>query len=80
VRVRGARRPLRVPLTDASLEVEDATTVVVRFTLPPGSFATVVLAELMKDRDAGDDVPEEGPDVPEEVEDDDAATDVATEA
>lgn len=48
VATRGARRPYRVPLVDASLEVEGADTVVARFTLPPGSFATVVLDEIMK--------------------------------
>ena len=45
---RGSRRPYRVPLIDASLEIEGPDTVVARFTLPPGSFATVVLDELMK--------------------------------
>jgi tRNA pseudouridine13 synthase len=48
VRTRGARRPYRVPLVDGSLEAEDDRTVVARFTLPPGAFATVVLDELMK--------------------------------
>jgi tRNA pseudouridine13 synthase len=48
VRTRGARRPYRVPVADASLDIEDETTVVARFTLPPGSFATVLLRELMK--------------------------------
>ena len=48
IRTRGSRRPYRVPLVDASLEVEGPGTVVARFTLPPGSFATVVLDELMK--------------------------------
>jgi len=48
VATRGARRPYRVPLVDASLDVEGSDTVVARFTLPPGSFATVVLDELMK--------------------------------
>lgn len=70
VRIRGARRPLRVPLRDASLEVEGDSTLVARFTLPPGAFATVVLRELMKnDGGPGVDphlphVPAEGPEEP----------------
>lgn len=47
VRARGHRRPLRVRVHEASLEVEDETTVLVRFVLPPGSFATVLLESLM---------------------------------
>ena len=52
---RGARRPLRVPVREASLEVE-GTSVVVRFMLPPGAFATVLLGRLM----AGGPEPVEG--------------------
>jgi tRNA pseudouridine13 synthase len=48
VRTRGARRPYRVPLLDASLEPETPDSVVARFALPPGAFATTVLEELMK--------------------------------
>ena len=48
IATRGGRRPYRVPLIDASLEEEGPDTVLARFTLPPGSFATVVLDELMK--------------------------------
>lgn len=48
VRTRGSRRPLRVPLAEGSLEAEGGDVVVARFVLPPGAFATVVLAELMK--------------------------------
>ena len=47
VRARGQRRPLSVHVREASLEVEDDATVVVRFVLPPGSFATVLLEALM---------------------------------
>jgi len=50
-RLDGARRPLRVPLTDTSFDVgEDrhGRFVEVRFALPPGSYATVVLRELTK--------------------------------
>ena len=57
VRTRGARRPLRVPLAEGSLEAEGGEDVVVRFVLPPGAFATVVLAELMKN---------DAPEAPEE--------------
>ena len=48
-RLHGSRRPYRVPLRDASIEVEDDGSVRVRFSLPPGSFGTVVLDELMKE-------------------------------
>lgn len=46
-RMRGSRRPLRVPVKEASLEVEETRTVVLRFVLPPGAFATVLLERLM---------------------------------
>ena len=55
-RARGLRRPLRCPVEEASLEVEPDGSVVARFFLPPGSFATVVLEHLMSSADA-DDVP-----------------------
>jgi tRNA pseudouridine13 synthase len=46
VRMRGARRPLRVPVAD--LETSDEQGVVrLRFELPAGSFATVLLEELL---------------------------------
>jgi tRNA pseudouridine13 synthase len=83
LRVRGSRRPYRVPLGDASLEAEDPSTVVARFTLPPGAFATIVLRELMKN-DGGRGVeppPEDADELPDlgpEVEEDDAGTDVPT--
>ena len=48
IKVKGLRRPLRVPLRDVSIEPVDATSYRVRFTLPSGSFATVVMAELTK--------------------------------
>ena len=47
-RTRGGRRPYRVPLTDASIEPAGGADVVLKFTLPPGSFATIVLDEVMK--------------------------------
>jgi tRNA pseudouridine13 synthase len=47
LRLRGDRRPLRVPLADAEVSpVGDDITV--RFTLPSGAYATVVLAEITK--------------------------------
>jgi tRNA pseudouridine13 synthase len=61
VRARGARRPLRVPLVDASLEPEGQDAVVARFTLPPGSFATVVLDEVMKAEAPPTDLEDEEP-------------------
>lgn len=50
-KVRGARRPLRVRPADVELAAgvdEHGAHVTVAFTLPPGSFATVLLRELMK--------------------------------
>jgi tRNA pseudouridine13 synthase len=46
-RARGLRRPLRCPLGEASLDPEPDGSVVARFLLPPGAFATVVLDHLM---------------------------------
>ena len=46
VRMRGARRPLRVPVHNLSLEHERET-LHIRFELPAGSFATVFLEELL---------------------------------
>ena len=46
-RARGVRRPLTVPVREASLEVErGGRSVLVRFVLPPGAFATVLLAAV----------------------------------
>jgi tRNA pseudouridine13 synthase len=50
-RVKGARRPLRVKPQDVKLEGgvdEHGPYVALAFTLPAGSFATVLLAEVMK--------------------------------
>ncbi len=50
-RSKGARRPLRVRPTDVELAAggdEHGPHITVAFTLPPGSFATVLLRELMK--------------------------------
>lgn len=46
VRLRGGRRPLRVPVTGLSL-VPQADALEIHFELPAGSFATVLLAELL---------------------------------
>lgn len=49
--VEGARRPLRVPVTDSDLEAgldEHGAYIRVAFDLPRGAFATVVLEEIMK--------------------------------
>jgi tRNA pseudouridine13 synthase len=50
-RAKGDRRALRVPPTDTSLEGgvdEHGPFITVAFTLPAGSYATVLLRELMK--------------------------------
>jgi len=47
LRVRGDRRPLRVPLADAQVEPA-GDGLLIRFTLPPGAYATIVLAEVTK--------------------------------
>jgi tRNA pseudouridine13 synthase len=47
LRLRGDRRPLRVPLSDV-LVASDGGDLLVSFTLPSGAYATVVLAEIMK--------------------------------
>jgi tRNA pseudouridine13 synthase len=54
-RMRGSRRPLRVPVREASLEVEGPGQVLARFVLPPGAFATVLLGILMGEPPAPDD-------------------------
>ena len=47
IRIHGARRPLRVRPEDASVEQRD-TELYLRFTLPPGSYATVLVEELLR--------------------------------
>ena len=46
---RGARRPLRVRLTDVEIAESDTSGLCLKFALPPGSYATVVLDEIMKE-------------------------------
>ncbi len=47
LRFRGSRRPFRVPLSGLEVSQEE-NSLRVKFTLPSGSYATTVLAELMK--------------------------------
>jgi tRNA pseudouridine13 synthase len=47
VRLDGDRRPLRVPLADASVEAKDQG-LLLSFSLPKGAYATAVLRELLK--------------------------------
>jgi len=52
--LRGGRRPMRVPLVGA--EIDDTSHGIrVRFSLPAGTYATVVMDEIMKCGPAGDD-------------------------
>ncbi len=51
VRLHGARRSLRVPLPDAHAAFEDGV-LRLRFVLPPGSYATVLIEELLQPDDA----------------------------
>jgi tRNA pseudouridine13 synthase len=48
--LRGARRPLRVPLTEPAVAGE-GDDLIVSFGLPPGAYATVVLREVTKVED-----------------------------
>jgi tRNA pseudouridine13 synthase len=47
VRLRGARRPLRVRPEEATCEPVESGVVRLSFTLPPGSYATVLVEELL---------------------------------
>lgn len=54
--VKGARRPLRVPLRDPDVEAgadEHGPYIRVTFDLPPGAFATAVLQEIIKPQRTG---------------------------
>jgi tRNA pseudouridine13 synthase len=51
VRLHGARRALRVPVPDASADF-DGDILRLRFVLPPGSYATVLIEELLQPDDA----------------------------
>jgi len=47
LKLKGARRPLRFPLSEAAAEKDDRG-LVLSFALPPGCYATVVLREIIK--------------------------------
>jgi len=51
LKLSGERRPLRIPLHQASCQQIDDTTLLVNFALPSGSFATSVLREITKSSD-----------------------------
>ncbi len=63
LRLRGARRPLRVPVTDVRIQAEEQSDsspgsgqdLRLAFTLPPGAYATVLLAEVTKIEDRAED-------------------------
>ena len=48
IRLNGERRALRVPLTEANVRPDGDGAIMVTFALPRGSFATAVMAEIMK--------------------------------
>ena len=52
LRLRGGRRPLRMPLADIEVEGIEQD-LIVRFTLPPGVYATIILAEITKTETGG---------------------------
>jgi tRNA pseudouridine13 synthase len=52
VRLHGARRPFRVPVPDAAVVPSDAGILRLRFTLPPGSYATVLIEDVLQADDA----------------------------
>ena len=52
IRLRGARRSLRIPLPSLEMEQSDGT-LELRFQLPPGSYATVLLEEVFGPLDEG---------------------------
>ena len=48
VKAKGSRRPLRYDPEGLSWQMEDAVTLLVSFFAPKGSYATMLLRELMK--------------------------------
>ena len=48
VRFKGGRRPYRIPLHDAAFYWDEG--LIISFVLPPGGYATMVLREVMKDK------------------------------
>jgi tRNA pseudouridine13 synthase len=53
IKLRGARRPVRVPVPDLSLEPVAESALRLRFTLPAGSYATVLAEALFTDAASG---------------------------
>jgi tRNA pseudouridine13 synthase len=51
IRLRGARRPLRAPTRGLVLQAQAGDALRIAVTLPPGSYATVLLEELLGDFD-----------------------------
>ncbi|MCX5738399.1 MAG: tRNA pseudouridine(13) synthase TruD, partial [Proteobacteria bacterium] len=51
IRLHGARRALRVPVPDARADFDEGI-LRLRFVLPPGSYATVLIDELLQPDDA----------------------------
>ena len=49
MRLRGQRRSLRISLRNVVIDKVNAESVRIEFLLPPGSFATSVMREIMKD-------------------------------
>jgi tRNA(Glu) U13 pseudouridine synthase TruD len=49
IKLRGARRPIRVPVPDLAVEPLATDALRVRFTLPAGSYATVLAEALFTD-------------------------------
>jgi tRNA pseudouridine13 synthase len=47
-RMEGERRPLRVPITNHSVNIDESGLLLLEFALPKGSYATSVLREIMK--------------------------------
>jgi tRNA pseudouridine13 synthase len=52
LRLRGGRRPMRIPLRDIEVKT-DGEDLLLAFTLPPGAYATIVLAEVTKSPTSG---------------------------
>ena len=46
IKLKGARRPYRIPLTDVQVGWDEG--LMLSFRLPPGGYATEVLREVMK--------------------------------
>jgi tRNA pseudouridine13 synthase len=53
IRLRGARRPVRAPVADLEVEAVATDAVRLRFTLPAGSYATVLAEDLFTEAEPG---------------------------